>query len=57
MNLFKKFIPRWAEQRILSEYRVAIKNVEHWRREVNAKYMENHCKNPTQSCCKCIHMS
>lgn len=31
----KKLIPKWAEKRILAQYNVAIKDVEHWRRIVN----------------------
>ena len=31
----KQLIPKWAEQRILAQYNMAIKDVERWRRIVN----------------------
>ena len=42
----KHWCPRWAEKRILSEYKQAIKNVVRLRKAVNVRYVINGCKEP-----------
>lgn len=42
----KHWCPMWAEKRILSEYKQAIKNVVRLRKAVNVRYVTNGCKEP-----------
>ena len=42
----KHYCPKWAEKRILSEYREAIKNVVRLRKAVNVNHMASGCKEP-----------
>ena len=42
----KRWCPRWAEKRILSEYKQAIKNVERLRKMVNMQYAASGGKEP-----------
>lgn len=42
----KRLVPRWAEKRILSEYKQAIKNVVRLRKAVNVRHITNGCKEP-----------
>jgi coenzyme F420-reducing hydrogenase gamma subunit len=47
MTFWKKhYCPKWAEKRILSEYREAIKNVVRLRKAVNVDHMVSGCKDP-----------